>query len=158
MPFCYIDYASFTHIAHFLHHPAETRFCPFLSPLMAFEGVSCYHRTLRPLKCSTIGSCSPSIFRFPRSFLKKRRSFSKKRGRFSEKHWTFSEKRWTFSQKRGSFFFSPLREKISHSKEEQRTAGYQLPRLALVICPALRRIEQSVCTSAVEAMRMPSVP
>ena len=68
----------------FSHHPAETRFRPFLSPLMAFGEISCYRRTLRPLKCSTIGSCSPSIFRFPRSFLKKRRSFSQKRGSFSQ--------------------------------------------------------------------------
>lgn len=82
MLFCYIDYASFTLIAHFSHHPSRTRFCPFLSPLMAFGEISCYHRTLRPLKCSTIGSCSPSIFRFPRSFLIKRRSFSEKRGSF----------------------------------------------------------------------------
>ena len=101
--FCYIYYAIFIHIAYFSHSPSGTRFCSFLSPLMAFEGVSCYHRTLRPLKYSTIGSCSPSIFRFPRSFLKKRRSFSKKRG-------SFSEKRWTFSKKRGSFF-SALSEK-----------------------------------------------
>ena len=118
MLFCYIDYASFTHIAHFSHHPAGTRFCSFLSLLMAFEDVSCYHRALRSLKYSTIGSCSPSIFRFPRSFLKKRRSFSKKRRRFSEKRRSFSkkrrrfsEKRWTFSKKRGSFF-SALSERI----------------------------------------------
>lgn len=107
MPFCYIDYANFALIAHFSHHPAETRFCPFLSSLMAFGEISCYHRTLRPLKCSTIGSCSPSIFRFPRSFLKKRGSFLKKRGRFSEKRWTFSQKRWTFSRKAASFLITP---------------------------------------------------
>ena len=90
----------------FSHHPAETRFRPFLSPLMAFEGVSCYHRTLRPLKFSTIGSCSPPIFHFPRNFLKKR-------GRFSEK-------RWTFSQKRGSFFQSPPRKDFSQQIETQK--------------------------------------
>ena len=98
--FCYIDYASSTLITHFPHYPSGTRFRPFLSPLMAFEGVSCYHRALRSLKYSTIGSCSPSIFRFPRSFLIKRGRFLKKRGRFSEK-------RWTFSKKRGSFFSAP---------------------------------------------------
>ena len=112
MLFCYIDYASFTHIAHFSHHPAGTRFCSFLSPLMAFEDVSCYHRALRSLKYSTIGSCSPSIFRFPRSFLIKRRSFSKKRR-------SFSEKRWTFSKKRGSFFQPPPREYFSQQIETQ---------------------------------------
>ena len=81
-PFCQVDYADFNRRTHFSHYPSGTRFCPFLSPLMEFEGVSCYHHSLRLLKCSTIGSCSPSIFRFPRSFLKKRRSFSKKRGSF----------------------------------------------------------------------------
>ena len=97
----------------FLQHPAETRFCPFLPSLMEFGEISCYHRTLRPLKCSTIGSSSPSIFRFPRSFLKKRGRFSKKRGRFSEK-------RWTFSQKRGSFFQSPPRKDFSQQIETQK--------------------------------------
>ena len=111
MLFCYIDYASFTHIAHCSHHSAETRFCPFLSPLMAFESVSCYHRTLRPLKNSTIGSCSPPIFRFPRSFLKKRRSFSKKRGRFLKK--------------RGSFFQSPPREDFSQQIETQKSRKWK---------------------------------
>ena len=91
----------------FLQHPAETRFRPFLSPLMEFGEISCYHRTLRPLKCSTIGSSSPSIFRFPRSFLKKRRSFSKKRRSFSKKRGRFSEKRGSFLKKRGSFFSVP---------------------------------------------------
>ena len=98
----------------FSHHPAETRFRPFLSPLMAFGEISCYRRTLRPLKCSTIGSCSPSIFRFPRSFLKKRRSFSKKRGRFSKF-------RWTFSEKRGSFFQPPPRKDFSQQIETQKS-------------------------------------
>ena len=69
--------------------PLERGLALFYPTLMAFESVSCYHRTLRPLKCSTIGSSSPSIFRFPRSFHKKRRSFSKKRGRFSEKRGSF---------------------------------------------------------------------
>ena len=110
IPFCKIDYADFTRRTHFSHHPAGTRFCPFLSPLMAFEGVSCYHRALRSLKYSTIGSCSPSIFRFPRSFLIKRGRFLKKRGSFSKKRGRFSEKRWTFSKKRRSFFQSPPRE------------------------------------------------
>ena len=105
MPFCYTDYAKFARRARFSHPPAGTRFCPFLSPLMAFEGVSYYHRTLRPLKCSTIGSYSPPIFHFPRSFLKKR-------GRFSEK-------RWTFSKKRGSFFQPPPREDFSQQIETQ---------------------------------------
>ena len=82
MLFCYIDHADSTRITRFSHHPAGTRFCPFLSPLMAFEGVSSYHRALRPLKFSTIGSCSPPIFHFPRNFLKKRGRFSKKRGSF----------------------------------------------------------------------------
>ena len=91
---------SFALIAHFSHHPAETRFCPFLPSLMEFGEISCYHRTLRPLKHATIGSCSPSIFRFPRSFLIKRGRFLKKRG-------SFSEKRWTFSKKRRSFFSVP---------------------------------------------------
>ena len=67
---------------------------------MAFEGVSYYHRTLRPLKCSTIGSCSPPIFHFPRSFLKKRGSFLNKRR-------SFSQERGRFSEKRGSFFQPP---------------------------------------------------
>ena len=97
----------------FSHHPAETRFRPFLSPLMAFGEISCYHRALRPLKFSTIGSCSPPIFRFPRSFLIKRRSFSKKRRRFSEK-------RWTFSKKRGSFSQPPPREDFSQQIETQK--------------------------------------
>ena len=96
---------KFCSYSPFSHHPAGTRFCSFLSPLMAFEDVSCYHHTLRLLKCSTIGSCSPSIFRFPRSFLKKRRSFS--------------EKRWTFSKKRGSFFQPPPREYFSQQIETQ---------------------------------------
>ena len=87
--FCNVDHTSFILITHFSHSPSGTRFCPFLSPLMAFEGVSCYHRALRPLKYSTIGSCSPPILRFPQSFLKKRRTFSKKR-------WTFSKKRRSF--------------------------------------------------------------
>ena len=112
-PFCYIDYASFTLTAHFSHHPSGTRFCPFLSSLMAFEGVSCYHRALRSLKYSTIGSCSPSIFHFPRSF-------SKKRGRFLKKRRSFSKKRWTFSKKRGSFFLSPPREDFSQQIETQK--------------------------------------
>ena len=68
--------------AHFSHDPSGTRFCAFLSPLMTFGEISCYHRTLRPLKYSTIGSCSPPIFHFPQSFLKKRRTFSKKRRSF----------------------------------------------------------------------------
>ena len=118
MLFCYIDYASFTHIAHFSHHPAGTRFCSFLSPLMAFEDVSCYHRALRSLKYSTIGSCSPSIFRFPRSFLIKRRSFSKKRRRFSEK-------RWTFSKKRGSFFQPSPRKDFSQQIETQKSRKWK---------------------------------
>ena len=105
MSFCYIDYAVFIRIAHFSHYPSGTRFYPFLSPLMAFEGVSCYHRALRPLKYSTIGSCSPPIFRFPRNFLKKR-------GRFSKKRWTFSKKRW-------SFFQSPPKEYFSQQIETQ---------------------------------------
>ena len=120
MRFCYIDHADPTRITRFPHYPSGTRFCPFLSPLMAFGEISCYHRTLRPLKCSTIGSYSPPIFHFPRSFLKKRRSFSKKRGRFSEKRWTFSKKRWTFSQKRGSFFQSPPRKDFSQQIETQK--------------------------------------
>ena len=103
--FCYVNRAIHTRIVCFSHESSGTRFCPFLSPLMAFEGVSCYHRTLRPLKCSTIGSCSPPIFHFPRSFLKKR-------GRFSEK-------RWTFSKKRGSFFQPPPREDFSQQIETQ---------------------------------------
>ena len=107
MPFCHIDYASFAHIAHFSHYPSGTRFCPFLSSLMAFEGVSCYHRTLRPLKFSTIGSCSPPIFHFPRNFLKKRGSFLKKRRSFSKKRRRFSKKRRRFSKKRRSFFSVP---------------------------------------------------
>ena len=111
-PFCQVDYADFNRRTHFSHYPSGTRFCPFLSPLMEFEGVSCYHHSLRLLKCSTIGSCSPSIFRFPRSFLKKRRSFSKKRGRFSKF-------RWTFSEKRGSFFQPPPREYFSQQIETQ---------------------------------------
>ena len=89
----------------FSHHPAETRFCPFLPSLMEFGEISCYHRALLPLKCSTIGSCSPSIFHFPQSFLIKR-------GRFSEK-------RWTFSKKRGSFFQPPPREDFSQQIETQ---------------------------------------
>ena len=123
--FCYIDYASFIHIVHFSHHPAETRFCPFLSPLMAFEGVSCYHRTLRPLKCSTIGSYSPPIFHFPRSFLKKRGSFLKKRRSFSKKRGRFSEKRWTFSKKRRSFFLSPPRKDFSQQIETQKSRKWK---------------------------------
>ena len=115
--FCYIYYAIFIHIAYFSHYPSGTRFCSFLSPLMAFEGVSCYHRALRSLKYSTIGSCSPSIFRFPRSFLIKRGRFLKKRGSFSKKRGRFSEKRWTFSQKRGSFFQFPPRKDFSHQIE-----------------------------------------
>ena len=113
MRFCYIDHADPTRITRFSHYPSGTRFCPFLSPLMAFEGVSSYHRALRPLKFSTIGSCSPPIFHFPRNFLKKRGRFSKKRGRFSEK-------RWTFSQKRGSFFQSPPRKDFSQQIETQK--------------------------------------
>ena len=73
---------KFCSYSPFSHHPAGTRFCSFLSPLMAFEDVSSYHRALRSLKYSTIGSCSPSIFRFPRSFLIKRGRFLKKRGSF----------------------------------------------------------------------------
>ena len=65
---------------------------------MAFEGVSSYHRALRPLKFSTIGSCSPPIFHFPRNFLKKR-------GRFSKKRW--------------SFFQSPPKEYFSQQIETQ---------------------------------------
>ena len=103
---------KFCSYSPFSHHPAGTRFCSFLSPLMAFEDVSCYHRALRPLKNSTIGSCSPSIFRFPRSFLIKRGRFLKKRG-------SFSEKRWTFSKKRGSFFQPPPREYFSQQIETQ---------------------------------------
>ena len=103
---------KFCSYSPFSHHPAGTRFCSFLSPLMAFEDVSCYHRALRSLKYSTIGSCSPSIFRFPRSFLIKRGRFLKKRG-------SFSEKRWTFSKKRGSFFQPPPREYFSQQIETQ---------------------------------------
>ena len=133
MLFCYIDYASFTHIVHFSHHPAGTRFCSFLSPLMAFEDVSCYHRALRSLKYSTIGSCSPSIFRFPRSFLKKRRSFSKKRRRFSEK-------RRTFSKKRGSFF-SALSERIflTANRNTNKTGNGRAARLE--VQPLIARID-----------------
>ena len=105
---------KFCSYSPFSHHPAGTRFCSFLSPLMAFEDVSSYHRALRSLKYSTIGSCSPSIFRFPRSFLKKRRSFSKKRGRFSKF-------RWTFSEKRGSFFQPPPRKDFSQQIETQKS-------------------------------------
>ena len=161
MLFCYIDYASFTHIAHFSHHPAGTRFCSFLSPLMAFEDVSCYHRALRSLKYSTIGSCSPSIFRFPRSFLKKRRSFSKKRRSFSKKRRSFSkkrrrfsekrrsfskkrrrfsEKRWTFSKKRGSFF-SALSERIflTANRNTNKTGNGRAARLE--VQPLIARID-----------------
>ena len=112
MLFCYIDHADSTRITRFSHYPSGTRFCPFQSPLMAFGEISCYHRTLRPLKCSTIGSYSPPIFHFPRSFLKKRRSFSKKRGRFSRK-------RRRFSEKRGSFFQFPPRKDFSQQMETQ---------------------------------------
>ena len=109
MSFCYIDYASFTHIAHFSHHPSGTRFCHFLSPLMAFEGVSCYHRALRSLKCSTIGSCSPPIFRFPRTFLKKRGNFLKKTSEIFRKT-------LDFFQKTSEFFFCPLRGEVINSR------------------------------------------
>ena len=102
----------------FSHHPTETRYCPFLSPLMAFGEISCYHRTLRPLKCSTIGSCSPPIFPFPRNFLKKRGRFLKKRGRFSEK-------RWTFSKKRGSFFQPSPRKDFSQQIETQKSRKWK---------------------------------
>ena len=133
MLFCYIDYASFTHIAHFSHHPAGTRFCSFLSPLMAFEDVSCYHRALRSLKYSTIGSCSPSIFRFPRSFLKKRGSFSKKRGRFSEK-------RWTFSKKRRSFFSVTSEKRFLTSNRNKNKAGNGRA-ASLEVQPLIARID-----------------
>ena len=117
----------------FSHYPAETRFYPFLSPLMAFEGVSCYQRTLRPLKNSTIGSCSPPIFRFPRSFLKKRRSFSKKRGRFSEK-------RWTFSKKRGSFFSAPSERRFLTANRNTNKAGNGRA-ASLEVQPLIARID-----------------
>ena len=133
MLFCYIDYASFTLIAHFSHHPSRTRFCPFLSPLMAFGEISCYHRTSRPLKCSTIGSCSPSIFRFPRSFLIKRRSFSQKRGRFSEK-------RWTFSKKRGSFFSAPSEKRFLTANRNTKKAGNKGP-TSLEVQPLMARTD-----------------
>ena len=125
--FCYIYYAIFIHIAYFSHYPSGTRFCSFLSPLMAFEGVSCYHRALRSLKYSTIGSCSPSIFRFPRSFLIKRGRFLKKRGSFSKKRGRFSEKRWTFSKKRGSFFsvLSERRFLTANRNRELRDINYR---------------------------------
>ena len=100
---------------------------------MAFEGVSCYHRTLRPLKCSTICSCSPSIFHFPRSFLKKRRSFSKKRGRFSEK-------RWTFSKKRGSFFSAPSEKRFLTANRNTKKAGNKGP-TSLEVQPLIARID-----------------
>ena len=65
---------------------------------------------------------------------------SQKTSELSHKTWEISQKTWEIFRKTldifpktWEFFFSPLREKISHSKEEQRTAGYQLPRLALVI-------------------------
>ena len=133
MLFCYIDYASFTHIAHFSHHPAGTRFCSFLSPLMAFEDVSCYHRALRSLKYSTIGSCSPSIFRFPRSFLKKRRSFSKKRRRFYEK-------RWTFPQKRGSFLSDPSEKRfLTANRNTNKTENGRAA--TLEVQPLIARID-----------------
>ena len=120
MRFCYIDHADPTRITRFSHYPSGTRFCPFLSPLMAFGEISCYHRTLRPLKCSTIGSYSPPIFHFPRSFLKKRRSFSKKRGRFSEK-------RWTFSKKRRSFFSAPSEKRFLTANRNTKKAGNKGP-------------------------------
>ena len=133
IPFCKIDYADFTRRTHFSHHPAGTRFCPFLSPLMAFGEISCYHRILRPLKCSTIGSCSPSIFRFPRSFLKKRRSFSQKRRRFSEK-------RWTFSEKRGSFFSIPSERRFLTSDRNTNKAGNGRA-ASLEVQPLIARID-----------------
>ena len=131
--FCYIYYAIFIHIAYFSHYPSGTRFCSFLSPLMAFEGVSCYHRALRSLKYSTIGSCSPSIFRFPRSFLKKRRSFSKKRGRFSEK-------RWTFSKKHRSFFSVPSERRFLTANRNTKKAGNKGP-TSLEVQPLIARID-----------------
>ena len=132
-PFCQVDYTDFNRRTHFSHYPSGTRFCPFLSPLMEFEGVSCYHHTLRLLKCSTIGSCSPSIFRFPRSFLKKRRSFSKKRGRFSEK-------RWTFSKKRGSFF-SVLSERRFLTANRNTTKAGNGRAASLEVQPLIARID-----------------
>ena len=133
MLFCYIYHANFTHVAHFSHYPSGTRFCPFLSPLMAFEGVSCYHHTLRPLKCSTIGSCSPSIFRFPRSFLKKRGRFLIKRGRFSEK-------RWTFSKKRRSFFSVLSEKRFLTANRNTNKAGNKGPR-SLEVQPLMARTD-----------------
>ena len=126
MQFCYIDHADSTRITRFSHYPSGTRFCPFLSPLMAFEGVSCYHRTLRPLKNSTIGSCSPSIFHCPRSFLKKR-------GRFSEK-------RWTFSKKRGSFFSSPSERIFLTANRNTNKAGNGRA-ASLEVQPLIARID-----------------
>ena len=126
MRFCYIDHADPTRITRFSHYPSGTRFCPFLSPLMAFEGVSCYHRALRSLKYSTIGSCSPSIFRFPRSFLIKRRSFSKKR--------------WTFSKKRRSFFSVPSERIFLTANRNTKKAGNKGP-TSLEVQPLIARID-----------------
>ncbi len=113
MPFCHIDYASFAHIAHFSHYPSGTRFCPFLSSLMAFEGVSCYHRTLRPLK-HAITRRQFSIYsllfcHFPRSFLKKR--------------WTFSQKSSEFFQKTSEIFQKTLEFFLVSSERRFLTAN-----------------------------------
>ncbi len=109
--------------APFSHHPAGTRFCPFLSPLMAFEGVSCYHRTLRPLKHAItrrkFSIYSLLICHFPRSFLKNVGDFPKNVGDFSKNVGDFPKNVGHFPKNVGVFFQSPPREDFSQQIETQ---------------------------------------
>ena len=138
--FCYIYYAIFIHIAYFSHYPSGTRFCSFLSPLMAFEGVSCYHRALRSLKYSTIGSCSPSIFRFPRSFLIKRGRFLKKTWEFFQKTWEIFRKTLDIFPKTWEFFSFPSEKRFLTSNRNKNKAGNGRA-ASLEVQPLIARID-----------------
>ena len=105
---------------------------------MAFEGISCYHRAIRPLKHAItrrqFSIYSLLICHFSRSFLKKHRSFSKKRGSFLKKTWELSQKNvglfpknvgdfpknvGHFPKNVGVFFHPPPREYFSQQIETQ---------------------------------------